>query len=267
MGTLLKYEFKDSKKAYMKPVILILMSLLISFFSYRVSEQDSAILQFLGSVSNFLILGFVVATVILRFTADLYVLYHSLYGENSYRTFLLPYSGWQIIFVKTLVSLVWAVIISLLAGLSIFLFFTVITEVSWGTILSQYKEGLLDFMKMVYWPNILIVGVDHLARVIIGTLSILLAGSIAHSSYFHGRRGVKTFLFVVFISFVYGRISGLLGAGTLTVMSRYPAEEVILGTSRLASTQLFWVMMYNILFAAFMAYGIVWFWDNKLEII
>ena len=118
MGTLLKYEFKDSKKAYMKPVILILMSLLISFFSYRVSEQDSAILQFLGSVSNFLILGFVVATVILRFTADLYVLYHSLYGENSYRTFL-PY--WlQIIFVETLVSLVWAVIISILNTLSIF---------------------------------------------------------------------------------------------------------------------------------------------------
>lgn len=267
MGKLLKHEFKDSKKAYMKPVLLILASLIFSIFSFFMSGQDNNFLQALASISNLMIVAFVVATVILRFSADIYVLYQSLYDQNSYRTFLLPYSSFQIIFAKTLVSFLWTMLISFFAIVSIFVFMTVAIEVSWGALFAEYKEGILTFLKVIYWPNMLIVFVDYLTRVIIGSLSILLAGSIAHSSYVHRRRGFKTFLFVLLISFVYGRLSASLGAGTLTVMNRYPMDEILLGTSQLASTELFWVMMFNILSAAFMVYGTAWFWDNKLEII
>lgn len=260
VGKLIKHDFISSARYYVPVFAVIfigtlLLSLNILFGLYL----SDIIVGLIGFVSMLLIL----AALVLSVRASLSLLYINIYNKNAYSLFTLPIKSWQIVVAKLVVATLWsiAVLISLFVCL-----FTLLQVAGALEIFTAQIELIISSIKLIpNLPTLLVyLTLSTLISSVYSLLLVLLAGSLANSSFIMKARAATAVGFFFLIDYGIGMIKAPF-SDYFTI--EYLASTTTLDFSHVVYPPLFLGLFFNVLLCALFFYLITWLWNNKLEII
>ncbi len=252
---LIKREFKDSKRYYGPTQIAIIgMFVLLGMSLTTVGNTIGPI------ISGIAILGFLglfFGALVVSLLANIYILYTSIYGDRGYDLFVMPVSPFQIILAKMLTIALWTLISAASTVLGFFIFATIVGS------LSDLWQGFQIIMDNFYF----IVGDIDFAYLglilaslavsaILSSALILFAGAVANSSKVQKNRGVVAVIVYFVINYTLNIITSLASIGS------DPFFLETMDTSTMMAA-----IGFDLAIAGLLIYGVIWIWNNKLEIL
>ena len=265
VGKLIKNDLKDSSKAYLPVLGMILVGTILALISLSFAGGHSQFAYFFSAIMNFVVFGLVIAVAVMSVRATIYVLYSSIYTKNAYRLFTLPVKPWQILVSKIVTSFLWSLLVSFVTMISIGFIVGYVSEDIF-IIFKGFKELITQLRTMVT-PSILAAFlVNGLLTSILSYTLILFAGSLSNSSMIRKNRGIVTFAIVLITMSLYGQVADAFGADIFTVLGRYDLNAFLVGTLHINFMEFFWVFLFIGIIIVMLVFGTLWLWDNKLEI-
>ncbi|MDE8252701.1 hypothetical protein PT191_01960 [Erysipelothrix rhusiopathiae] len=262
VGKLFKNDLVDSYRAYAPVVGMMIAGCVLIILMIQLAINDR--FGIFGTFLALALFALVVIVTVMSVRANIYVLYTSIYHKNGYRLFTLPVKTWQILVSKLLVAFFWSVIMGLLLILSLF----IITFTTTGSlaIYGQAMQELSQYFTQYFESSVAFFAViDNLLNFALSSLVILFAGAVAHSSYFQNNRGLVAVGIAVLIAIILGQIGAFVDTSFGSVLLRYDSYAFLQGGS-IPVGELALVVLYQILVCGFLAYGTLWFWNHKLEV-
>lgn len=266
VGKLIKHDFKDALKAHLPVLGMIALGTVLALISLSFVGSHNELVFFLSSIVNIVIFGLVIAVIVLTIRASIYILYTSIYKNNSYRLFTLPVSSWKIIVSKVVTLFLWSSIIFLATLLSVGIIVGYVTE-DFFIIFRNLGEALRAAFDILTPKIIVAFLIDGFLQLMLGYSMVFFAGSIANSSFVRKNRSIVTFVVVLITSALIGRVSTLIGADFITVMSRYNLSSLMSGMMYFSFTDFIGVYLFDIIISISLFLGTLWLWENKLEVL
>lgn len=270
---LVKNEIKETFKTFLPVFILSIIGGVLTFMvalrlkntSMLTVEHDSQFLNVLMGMAMLAISALVIATVVLTAIQAIKVAYASLYKMNGYRMFTYPVSSLQLYLSKLITIVFWVTVSSIVAFLAYVIpLFIVLNDVFfleelnmvWGifkTILFGSSDQLFATILMI---------ISQLSSTLLQITLLMLAGSIANSSYVRKNRGFMTFLIFLGLYLVFGFINGMIVPEVATF------EEVMYGNAGFIDTSTLSIsILTDAIFVITCSAGTIWMWNNKLEVL
>ena len=266
VGKLIKYDLKDTSKAYLPVIGMILIGTVLALTSLSFAQGQSQLAFIFSTIMNFVIFGLVVGVVVMSVRATIYVLYGSIYTKNAYRLFTLPVKTWQIIVSKIMTSIIWSIVISILTFLSIGIIVGYVSE-DFFIIFKGFGELMTQLSTMITPSLAMVFIIDSVLTSILGSMIILFAGSLSNSSLIRKNRGILTFVIVLITLSIYGQVASSFGADTMSVFARYNLNAFLVGNLNIQFMEFFWVFAFMGILIAGFTFATLWLWENKLEIL
>lgn len=260
--TLIRKELRDSLNIF-TPIIAITVALIVLVYApivltitdYEALMSDSS--ATLMMIVSLLLVAFLIALFVLSVMAYVKVLYTNIYNNKGYELFTLPIKSWQIIVAKISTIFIWSFMIIVFGFITLSLTHLLIGEFDLikESFFEIYRFAFANFTDFSTWFRFTSA---ELLSTLVSFLTILFAGAFANSKYIQRNRAAVTF--VIFIAITIG-LSYLENSFFIQTNPLIPFSEPYYLTQSyylIASTRLLEVIL---MFA-----GVVYLWDNKLEL-
>ncbi|MEG1930901.1 MAG: hypothetical protein RR131_07150 [Anaerovorax sp.] len=178
LGKLLKYEVKSTGRIFVPlygalAAISIIISLLFS--------PDSGMGGIVNGILLVLYFSLMVAIAVVTFVVIIQRFYKNLLTDEGYLMFTLPVKTWQLVAGKLLIAMLWSVVSSVVAGLSVFLIMTA-TFGNFGEFIQMIQQGIhmLAQLEFNIWMTIFEVVLVMILSLAANILLIYAAIGLGH---------------------------------------------------------------------------------------
>lgn len=277
---LIKHDFVESSRKFVPVIgmIVAVTAMIIIMFKSSISGWGAEVVVI---AMSFMVFGLSIASFVLSVMGIIDLLYTSVYNKRGYQLFTMPVKSWEILLSKLALVFIWVGIISIVTILCAgFIFLMVFGNVGiWEYVTSffNYIANSLDIR--VYLVSML----SNLVSTVYSFALFMFVGSVIHSSYVQNGRNYKMLIFYLIASVVMSSMFGLLMTSDVAI-DFFLQDALVLGEvidPLLGGwEQLFtlavnvdvlqatlWFALLKALIAGLFAFGTLWFWKNKLEIV
>lgn len=260
--TLIRKELRDSLNIF-TPITAITVALVILVYApiantfingdAFLSESSATLLM----IVSLLLVSFTIALFVLSVMAFVKVLYTNIYNNKGYELFTLPVKAWEIIVAKMATLIIWTAVIGLFGYLSLMVTHLFIGDLE---LITDSFFGIFQivFMNVKDFTSGFRMISAELLSTLISFLTILLAGAFANSKYVQrNRAGVAFVIFIVItLGLSYAENTFFIQNNVISMLTEpyYLTQSYYL----IVATRLLEVIL--------MFVGIVYLWENKLEL-
>lgn len=269
---LIKHEISSTFKFFVPVFVMGVVGSLVFTFLTNVSLRQETVSDGFAIIIGIVVLiltGLVVASIVLMIMGLLQVSYKTLYSLTGYRQFTYPITSLQRLIVKVVTSLFWVfvtgIFVTLMIALSALITYLINEPLAnFFDYAYQLLKGLLadvDILRFV------VKGFDSLADLTLQIVTILFAGALANSSRFRKNRALIAFVTYFVSMIVISNVNSLMSFALFGFADTGVMSLVTIGDTLLNYQTMTLSIVINLIFIGLTAFGTMWLWDNKLEIL